>query len=86
MQALGLVKIGDLSEQQRQEAIKVISSEPAPRDGKRRCQGWVFDTLLSLEVNELVPSGTCHFWKEMVGKPARVVRAAVGDKWTKLKR
>jgi hypothetical protein len=61
MQAVGKVKLGDLSEQQRQHAIQVITSSPAPRDGKKRCQDWVYDTLLSLEVEELVPSGTCHF-------------------------
>ncbi|PLN79451.1 hypothetical protein BDW42DRAFT_195167 [Aspergillus taichungensis] len=86
MQAVGKVKLGELTELQRQEAIRVISSERAPRDGKKKCQDWVFDTLLSLEVNELVPPGTCQFWKGMVGKPARSVRGAVGDKWMGLKK
>ena len=85
MQAVGKVKLGDLSEQQRQHAIQVITSSPAPRDGKKRCQDWVYDTLLSLEVEELVPSGTCHFWKEMVGKSARTVQETPGVNWTSLK-
>lgn len=85
MQAVGRVKLADLSEQQRQHAIQVIKSSPAPRDGEKRCQDWVYDTLLSLEVEELVPSGTCHFWKGMVGKSARAVQASTGVKWMSLK-
>lgn len=66
-------QIGDLSEQQRQQAIQFITSSPAPRDGIKRCQDWVYDTLLSLEIEELVPPGTCQFWKGMVGKSAQAV-------------
>jgi hypothetical protein len=84
MQAVGEVKLAVLSEQQRQHVIQVITSSPAPRDGKKRCQDWVYDTLLSLEVEELVPSGTCHFWNEMVGKSARAVKAATAVNWTDL--
>ena len=84
MQAVGMVKLGNLSEQQRQHAIEIITSSPAPRDGIKRCQDWVYDTLLSLEVEELVPSGTCHFWKRMIGKPALAVEAAAGVSWTSL--
>lgn len=36
MQAIGKVKVADLSEQQRQHAIQVITASPAPRDGKKR--------------------------------------------------
>ncbi|KAK1141561.1 hypothetical protein N8T08_008976 [Aspergillus melleus] len=85
MQAVGKVKLGDLSEKQRQDAIQVITSSPAPRDGRKRCQDWVIDTLVSLEVDELVPHGTCHFWNEMVGKSARAVQATPGVNWTSLK-
>ncbi|KAJ5781723.1 uncharacterized protein N7518_010206 [Penicillium psychrosexuale] len=85
MDAIGEVKLGELSEQQRQQAIQVIKSSPAPRDGKKRCQDWVYDTLLSLDIEELVPSGTCHFWKGMVGKPARAIQATAGVNWMTLK-
>lgn len=84
MQALGLCQIGTLSSSQRRQAIEVISKEPAPRDGKRKCQDWVFSTLLSLEVEELVPDGTSEFWKTMVGLPAREVQRAVGENWTSI--
>ena len=38
MQAIGEVKLGVLSEQQRRQAIQVITSSPAPRDGRKKCQ------------------------------------------------
>lgn len=41
-QAVGMCKVADLDEQQRRKVIEVIRAEPAPRDGKRRCQDWVF--------------------------------------------
>lgn len=83
MQAMGMCKIADLTPKQRLDAIEIITKEPAPRDGKRRCQDWVFDTLISLEAGELLPSGTSEFWKGMVGKPAREVAQACGAKWTR---
>ncbi|KAJ5653223.1 hypothetical protein N7490_000226 [Penicillium lividum] len=86
MQALGLCKIGTLGSPQRRLAIEVISQEPAPRDGKRKCQDWVFSTLISLEVEELVPAGTSEFWKGMVGLPAKEVRRAVGGNWSLIQR
>ncbi|KAJ5259354.1 hypothetical protein N7478_012335 [Penicillium angulare] len=76
MQAVGKIKLGDLNEQQRQHAIQ---------GWEKRCQDWVYDTLLSLEVEELVPSGTCHIWKGMVGKSARAVQATPGVNWMSLK-
>ncbi|PWY92371.1 hypothetical protein BO70DRAFT_357489 [Aspergillus heteromorphus CBS 117.55] len=82
MQAVGICKIAELSAQQRHQAIEVIKNEPAPRDGRRKCQDWVFSTLIALEVEELVPPGTSEFWKSMVGRPARGVARAVGTNWT----
>ncbi|KAJ5609296.1 hypothetical protein N7528_009863 [Penicillium herquei] len=82
MQALGLCQISTLSSSQRRQAIEVISQEPAPRDGRRKCQDWIFSTLISLEVEELVPPGTSEFWKGMVGLPAKDVQSAVGANWT----
>lgn len=82
MQPLGMCQIGHLTPQQRRDAIKVISDEPPPRDGKKRCQDWVFDTLISLEAEGLVQPGTSVFWEGMVGKPAAEVKQACGDNWT----
>ncbi|KAJ5795156.1 hypothetical protein N7457_001755 [Penicillium paradoxum] len=79
--AAGMCKIADLTSQQRHEVIKVIEKSPAPRNSRGRCQDWVFDALLSLEVDELVPSGTSEFWKGMIGRPAKEVAAACGTQW-----
>lgn len=85
-QAYGMCMIATLNNEQRRQAIQIISGEDAPRDGKRNCQDWVFSALISLEVEELVPSGTSGFWKGMIGKPAREVRKAVGPNWLPLRR
>lgn len=82
--AQGLSRITTLDPLQRNKAIEVIKSEPAPRDGQRRCQDWVFSTLIALEVEELVPPGTAEFWKSMIALPAREVRKARWDRWTSL--
>lgn len=84
MQARGLCKISTLSSEQRRQAIAVISAEPAPRDGVRKCQDWVFSTLIALEVEELAPPGTSEFWKGMIGKSARDVQTAVGGSWSSM--
>ena len=81
MQAMGMCRLAQLNHQQRQQVIQVIGNEPAPRDGSRRCQDWVFSTLIALEVEELVPPGTSEFWKGMVGRPAAEVKRAVGGDW-----
>lgn len=84
MQALGLCRLAELTPQQRLHAIGVIKSEPAPRNGARKCQDWIFSTLLSLEVEELVPAGTSEFWKGMIGRTAMEVQGSVKDGWTAL--
>ncbi|KAJ9303236.1 hypothetical protein DTO271G3_610 [Paecilomyces variotii] len=81
LQAVGKCKIASLTPEQRQNAIELIKAEKAPVDGKRRCQDWVFDTLISLEVEDLVPSGTAEFWKERIGNSAKEVRRACGRNW-----
>lgn len=84
MQALGLCRLAELTPQQRLQAIEVIKSEPAPRDGTRKCQDWVFSTLISLEVEELIPAGTSEFWQGMIGRTARDVAGSIGSEWTVL--
>ncbi|KAL2835118.1 hypothetical protein BDW59DRAFT_155943 [Aspergillus cavernicola] len=85
MQAEGMAKVVDLTAEQRRQIVAVIRAEPAPRDGKRRCQEWVVDTLVSLEVEELVPDGTAEFWTALIGKRAGEVRLAAGADWTPLR-
>ncbi|KAH8433870.1 uncharacterized protein LDX57_011506 [Aspergillus melleus] len=85
-QALGLCVISTLTDQQRQRATQIVANEEAPKDGKRNCQDWVLSTLIALEIEELVAPGTAEFWKEMIGKPARYVRGAVGANWIALRK
>ncbi|KAL2011971.1 hypothetical protein VTN00DRAFT_4689 [Thermoascus crustaceus] len=91
MQAVGTCKIADLpTAEDRRRAIEIIAEEGekrAPRDGGRRCQEWVFETLIALEVEEFVPEGTAGFWKGMVGREAREVEREVGvGGWVDLRR
>ncbi|CAG8944182.1 unnamed protein product [Penicillium salamii] len=79
--AVGMCKIANLTSEQRRQAITIIEKEPAPRNGVKKCQDWTFDALLSLEIEELVPSGTSEFWKGMVGRPAREVAEACSTRW-----
>ncbi|KAL4887122.1 hypothetical protein BJY04DRAFT_177358 [Aspergillus karnatakaensis] len=85
MQAEGMAKVIDLTAEQRRQVVSIIRAEPAPRDGMRRCQEWMVDTLVSLEVEELVPDGTAEFWSGLVGKRADEVRRAAGANWTPLR-
>ncbi|KAI9368800.1 hypothetical protein BJX61DRAFT_197232 [Aspergillus egyptiacus] len=85
MQAEGMAKVVQMTAEQRQQIVAMIRAEPAPRDGKRRCQEWVVDTLISLEVEELVPEGTSELWSDLIGKRAEEVGKATGADWTPLK-
>jgi hypothetical protein len=67
--------------QQRQKGVEVIQKEPAPHDGKRRCQDWTLEVLIGLEAEELIPAGTSATWGELVGKPVADVAAALGQSW-----
>lgn len=80
--AVGMCKITNLTSEQRRQAITIIEKEPAPRNGIGRYQDWMFDALISLEIEELVPPGTSEFWKGMVGRSAQEVAAACGNQWT----
>ncbi|KAB8078516.1 hypothetical protein BDV29DRAFT_144736 [Aspergillus leporis] len=79
---IGLAKIADLDGSRRLQAIEVIKTEKAPRDGTRRCQDWVFSALIALEVEELVPAGTSKTWKGLMGRTATEVEGAAGQGWT----
>lgn len=80
--AVGMCKIANLTAKQRLDAISIIEKEPAPRNSIGKCQDWIFDSLISLEIEELVLPGTSEFWKRMIGKSAREVAEACGKQWT----
>ncbi|KAL4800221.1 hypothetical protein BDV19DRAFT_384581 [Aspergillus venezuelensis] len=64
--------------------MSIISKEPAPRGGTKRCQDWVVDALVSLEIEELVADGTAQVWTDRVGKPTKDIKRGVGAAWTSL--
>ena len=80
-QCEGRIKVATITDEKRRLAKGVISKEPPPRDGQKRCQDWVFDVMISLEAEEIVEAGWAERVKGMVGKSARDVAAAAGSAW-----
>lgn len=63
------------------KTIKIIESEPAPQDGKRKCQDWTVDVLISLEAEEIVEAGTAEKWGNRVGMNAKDLAKDCGGDW-----
>ncbi|PLB46600.1 hypothetical protein P170DRAFT_438320 [Aspergillus steynii IBT 23096] len=84
-QAVGMCTIAVLDAKTRLEVIRVIQNEPAPRDGKRRCQDWTVDVMISLEVEELVQPGTAEKWSQRVGMTARELARSCGEDWVEFR-
>src|SRR6266536_1001225 len=80
-QSEGRFKIATLTDEKRHVAKRVISAEPPPRDGKKRCQDWVLDVVISLEVEEVVDAGLSNLVQGLVGKSAKDLAAAVAPAW-----
>lgn len=85
-QSEGRFKIATLSDGMRSKVKKVICAEPPPRDGQKRCQDWVLDVIVSLEVEELVDAGLSNQVQGLVGKSAKDLAAAVGSAWVPAKK
>ncbi|KAJ5745289.1 hypothetical protein N7520_010471 [Penicillium odoratum] len=49
-------------------------------------QALAYYTLISLEVEDLVPTGTSQFWKGIIELPAKEVQRAVGGNWSFMQR
>jgi hypothetical protein len=81
----GRFKIATLDYERHIEAKRIISEEPPPRDGKKRCQDWVLDVVISLEVGEIVDAGLSNRVEGLVGKSAEDLAAAVGSAWVSAK-
>lgn len=79
--AVGMCSIAILDAKGRSDAIRMIQNEPAPRDGKRRCQDWTIDVLISLEVEEIIEPGTAAKWGRRVGMTARELAQDCGEGW-----
>ncbi|KAF3902819.1 hypothetical protein AA313_de0205791 [Arthrobotrys entomopaga] len=72
-----------LSPEQKREVVSLISQEPAPRDGKKGCQDWVIECLLTLETqdSELIPAGTVDFVSGLLRMPTADVAKQAGERW-----
>lgn len=77
----GSFAVAALTPEQVRQALKVIREEPAPRDGIERCQDWVLRAIISLEAEEIIPSGTSAWIETLVGQPATTVAQAAGSRW-----
>jgi hypothetical protein len=84
-QSEGRFQTATLEDGKRIEAKRIISEEPPPRDGKKRCQDWVLDVVISLEVGEIVDAGLSNRVEGLVGKSAEDLAAAVGSAWVSAK-
>lgn len=78
----GTFVVSYIEQEHIRQAVEIISTEPAPRDGVERCQDWILRAVISLEAEEIVPPGTADFISRLVGQPAAVVARAVGERWT----
>lgn len=79
----GSFAVASLTKEQVQQAVKVIREESAPRDGVERCQDWVLRAIISLEAEEIVPSGTSAWIETLVGQAATTVAQAAGGRWVR---
>ncbi|EMD85655.1 hypothetical protein COCHEDRAFT_1161076 [Bipolaris maydis C5] len=82
----GRVLLGYIESTKYNQAIDIISKEPAPRNNKDRCQDWTLECVIALEAEELLPAGTSGWLAEIVGKPSKDVAAVVGERWTAARR
>lgn len=79
----GSFAVASLTNEQVQQAVKIIREESAPKDGVERCQDWVLRAIISLEAEEIVPPGTSASIEALVGQAATAVARAAGDRWVR---
>ena len=77
----GRIVLATLTAEQREKAKQIIRQEQAPRDGRKRCQDWVSDTIISLEAEEIVDAGLSTVVAQWVGQSAAQVSRAAGWRW-----
>jgi len=77
----GHFQIATFTPTQYARASDIICNEPAPRNGRDRCQDWIVNCLIGLEAEEVVPAGTAERIGDLVGKTASMVAHAVGEDW-----
>ncbi|KAF2273263.1 uncharacterized protein EI97DRAFT_346634, partial [Westerdykella ornata] len=70
-----------LTREEAKKAEGVIEKEKAPRNGTDRCQEWVVDCVVGLEVEGLVADGVSALVGSCVGKTSEEVERDVGWRW-----
>lgn len=76
----GRFQVVTISATQYAQAYSIISKEPAPRNGRDRCQDWTVNCIIALEAEELVPPGTSEWVSGLVGKTATNLAQSVGGR------
>lgn len=84
--AEGYFTIISMNASQYSQVYSVISREDPPRDGVSRCQDWVFEAVLSLEAEDLVPDGTSAWIESLVGKSSSELALTLRDRWVPARR
>lgn len=79
--AEGYFQVATIFALQRAQAMEIVSKEPAPRNGRDRCQDWVLSCVIAMEAEDLVPGGTSQLVSDLVGRPAVEVATALGSRW-----
>ncbi|KAL2217699.1 hypothetical protein M432DRAFT_451937 [Thermoascus aurantiacus ATCC 26904] len=88
--SVGKCKIANLTPTERSKAVQVMKNEKAPKDGKKNCQDWVINVLLTLMDTDgdgnkkLVPEDTAEIWEGLRGKSVQEIKKKAGDAWTDL--
>ncbi|KAF2638186.1 hypothetical protein P280DRAFT_551345 [Massarina eburnea CBS 473.64] len=78
----GKVLLARLTVNQCTSAQEIISRELPPRNGKDRCQDWILNCVIALEVAELIEPGASEFLGGCVGLDAATVLARFDAQWT----
>lgn len=77
----GYFTIASLPPESYARAVHIISSEPAPNNGRDRCQDWVLNCVMALEIEEIIEAGTSEWLGGLVGQSAATVEGKAGARW-----
>ncbi|EMD92018.1 hypothetical protein COCC4DRAFT_63423 [Bipolaris maydis ATCC 48331] len=77
----GCFQVATFSANQYAQVHSIISKEPAPRNGRDRCQDWTVNCIIALEAEELVLPGTSDCVSGLVGKSVTSLAQSLGGRW-----
>ena len=82
----GYFLVGHIKASNYTRTKQILSQEPAPRNGRDRCQDWAMNCIIELETEELVEDGTSELISKLIGKNLEQLKAIVQDRWTGVQR